>query len=94
MLKSGLLRHATSRDTEFHSGVCMCVWGPDQLYDLFKPNNVFYMCALQKKPYWGPRAVGPLGAQISQKRSSFFLNICGASASKRIIANQLEHKVD
>ena len=38
---------------------------------------------------WGP------GAQISQKRSStFFWNICRASASKRIIANQLEHKVD
>ena len=24
--------------------VCMCVWGPDQLYDLIKLNNVFYLC--------------------------------------------------
>ena len=23
--------------------VCMCVWGPDQLYDLIKLNNVFYL---------------------------------------------------
>ena len=35
------------------------------------------------------------GAQISQKRSSsFFEKIYRARASKRIIANQLEHKVD
>ena len=24
--------------------VCMCVWGPDQLYNLIKLNNVFYLC--------------------------------------------------
>ena len=23
--------------------MCMCVWGPDQLYDLIKLNNVFYL---------------------------------------------------
>ena len=29
--------------------VCMCVWGPDQLYDLIKLNNVFYLCNLGQK---------------------------------------------
>ena len=55
------------------------------------------LCGLEiptKKAILGPRALGPIGSQISQKRSSsFFWNICRASASKRIIANQLEHNV-
>ena len=65
-----------------------------KLYTVFKG----FLCGLEiptKKAILRPRALGPLGSQISQKRSSsFFEKICRANASKRIIANQLEHKVD
>ena len=47
-----------------------------------------------KKVIFGPQGCGALMDKKFIKKEFFsFLNICRASASKRILANQLEHKV-